>query len=134
VASDMQGVAVTIEQHFETAWAALTEVDYGGGDFEPPDASWVRHTIRWGDAFEDSQGPNARITGVVILQLFGKPGGGYGPLTQLGDAARDVFNLVDMDGGIEFRPASGPVEVKSDDEAWLQVNVSAAFEVTESVA
>jgi len=134
MASDTQGVSVTIEQHFESAWAGRTEVDYGGGDFEPPDASWVRHTIRWGDAFEDSQGPNARIIGVVTLQLFGKPGRGLGALTQLGDAARDVFNLVDLTGGIEFGPASGPVEVKSDDEAWLQVNVSAAFEVTESVA
>lgn len=141
----MSDVAGLIRDPIET-WAKLKLVpwialEYDGVTYEPEDSAgalrefWARLTILYGDAFEETMGPedvgHNRITGVAVLDVFGEPGKGTGPLTKKADEARAVFNRITLDG-IEFGPTSGPSAPRVEREGWLMVSLRtpfAAFEV-----
>ncbi len=118
-------------------WIALT---FDGVTFEPEEESgalrdyWVRLTILFGDAFEATMGEEEVgenvITGVAVLDVFGQPGLGNGPLLEKADMVRDVFNRKTL-GDIEFMPTSGPGRPVNDRQGWLMTTLRTPFEVHE---
>ena len=141
-------VATTIRDPIEThardqltPWIPLT---FDGVTFEPEDDSgalrefWARLTILYGDAFESTMGDEGVgenvLVGAVVVDLFGPPGHGKGPLIEKADQVRDLFNRKTFDIGdteIEFQPTSGPGEPRVDREGYLVVSLRTPFEVQE---
>lgn len=140
MASDVAGLRDVIETHARdslTPWIALT---FDGVTYEPEDSSgalrefWARLTILFGDTFaetmgEESVGENL-LTGVVVLDFFGQPGLGSGPLIEKADLGRDLFNRKTI-SGVEFDPTSGPGEPRDDREGWLMVSLRTPFQAHE---
>lgn len=136
----LDAVRAIIEQHLLDQWAGRTEpIAFTGVAFEPPAdlGFWMRCTVRFGDAFEDAMGVDeggtrgSRVAGVVILNVFGKPGRGDGPLVALADIARGVFNMQDVDG-VRFGPTSPPTPPETDRQGWRGVALFTPFEVDET--
>lgn len=134
-----------IETHVREELAPWIPLTFDGVTFEPEDDSgalrqfWARCTILFGDAFEATMGDEGEgenmIAGVVVLDLFGSPGAGRGPLLAKADQARSVFNrrTLATDGDpIEFQPTSGPSKPREEREGWLMVSLRTAFEAHET--
>lgn len=132
MASDLEAHRSAIEGRVKERWAE-TALQFAGVDQEPVGDAWLRVSLLWGDAFEEAMGiaPESTVVGVVVLDLFGAPKRGYGPLQRLGDTARDLFNMVDL-GAVRFGPSTAPRQIE-EREGWLQVQVSTAFELEETV-
>jgi hypothetical protein len=129
-----------IETRFRDVLGAWIPVTFDAVTYEPEESGgalrelWARVTILYGDAFEATMGPEDvgenMLTGVVIIDVFGRPGLGAGPLLEKADEARVLFNSKTI-GDIEFGPSSGPGVPREDREGWLHVAVRTAFEVHE---
>lgn len=140
MSSAVASVRDSIETHARDQLASWIPLTFDGVTFEPEDSAgalrefWARLTILFGDAFEATMGPEEVgenvVTGVVVIDLFGEPGYGTGPLLEKADMIRDVFNRQALDG-IEFRPTSGPTAPRSEREGWLTVSLRTPFEVDE---
>lgn|GEM_PF-1436510 len=148
MASSIDAYRQAIEAHFNTQWADRTPIAWANVDFDPPDdAEWARFSILWGDAFEDSMGGDGVmenvIVGVVMVSIFGPPGGGLGTLNGHANVVRDTFNLKDLGGGIEFGAVSPPAPRtetissqtggRADEGRGARVDITAPFEVRETV-
>lgn len=140
MSNTVAAVRDVIETHFRDSLGEWIPVTFDGVTYEPETSDgtlrdfWARVTILYGDAFEATMGPEDVgenvLTGVVIIDVFGQPGFGAGPLTEKADEARALFNSKTIDD-IEFGPSSGPGVPRQDREGWLHVSVRTAFEVHE---
>lgn len=135
MASAVKAAAGAIYSHLSSnitsiasGWSANTNVAWPGVDYDPA-AEWIRPTILWGDGFPSSMGSSGTniVTGVLVLQLFDRPGSGYGTLNGYADNARNLFDRASPGSSVEFLAASGPRQVNQDDTRWLQVNLSIPF-------
>jgi hypothetical protein len=121
------------------SWSALLDMDlvfrlHGRGPAGTLREFWARLSILYGDTFEATMGEEYvgenLLTGVVVIDVFGTPGRGAGPLVEKADMVRDVFNRKTL-GEIDFLPTSGPGRPINDREGWLMVSLRTPFEVHE---
>lgn len=136
MASDLKAAQIAILTRFKTQWADRTPVSYPNVSFTPPEAGpWVRLDIVWGDATAATMGPVTKqrntIVGVIFVNAFAVPGKGRGAVNSEADAARDIFNRLEV-SGVRFSVPSGPEPVRGDPE-WEQVVVRIPFSVDELV-
>lgn len=142
MASDTGTHEATIEARFETQWEAAypsrlakNHVEWPGMSLTPPDDVWARCTVLWGDGFERTLGATTVgknvLIGVLVVQLFDKPGKGYGNLDGYVNNVRDWFNRQELTNNVRFGAAGPPQKVEAGD-GWLQVNIRMPFEVEET--
>ncbi|HEX7048654.1 MAG TPA: phage tail terminator-like protein [Longimicrobiales bacterium] len=144
MASELRAKAAAIRAHFATEWKAARgytdeqlgeRVAWEGVDFTPPASEWVRLSILWGDAFEQTMGGPAvgknEVVGVVSVTLFYPPGRGTGVLEGLADDVRDIFNRAEV-SGVRFGAPSGPKPARERD-GWVQTTVDVPFTVEETI-
>lgn len=135
MASANHAVEVAIEERLNDNWP-YSPIAWDGVDFDPKaDASegvWLRCTVIWGDATLETMTTSGHneIIGILDLDLFDKPGNGYGILRERADDLRDLFDRATA-GAAEFRAASGPQKIRNT-QGWLQIKVSVPFTVDET--
>lgn len=138
MAHDRRAATAAIETRVRDNWSR-TPIEWSGTDFDPKDAAlggascWIRPTVLWGDAFEETQGGDGvaehTTIGVLQLSVFFKPGRGKGEAQSHADTLANLFSGRTLDG-IRFDPASGPRSGPAMD-GWEQVIVTVRFEVDE---
>lgn len=138
MASDTMAAASAIEKAVNDNWdAEVAPVAWPTVPFTKPDGPWIRVTIVWGDGFTETMGGSGtglnRLVGVIIVQVFDKPGAGEGQLNGLADDVRDLFNRKILESIVRCSAASPPQKA-GDEKGWDQMNVSIPFEVIESVS
>jgi hypothetical protein len=139
MASDVQAAVAAIETRFKDQWGAAhadVPVQWENVHFDVPNTAWVRFTVLLGDAFELTMGNTGagqnEIAGVVMINLFDKPDIGAGPLKQLADDARDIFNRADVGSNVHFGAPSAPSRGSGRD-GWEQFDVTCPFTVDETI-
>lgn len=124
-----------IESRFETLWVdgseARTPVAYENVDFKPKaEESFVRLTIIDGESrqasLEDS--PLHRRIGIIVIQIFTRPGLGTQPAEALADYAAIIFRSVQFSGITCRSPEYRKI---GEVEDWYQINVEVPFYVDE---
>jgi hypothetical protein len=136
MASALKAAQIAILTRFKTLWAARSPVAYPNIAFVPPEEGpWVRFDIVWGDGepatMGQAGGKRNTLVGVIFVNVFANPGSGRGAANAEADAARDVFNRLEV-SGVRFSVPSGPEPVRGDPE-WEQVVVKIPFSVDELV-
>ena len=116
--------------------------DFNAGRFEPPapdpaageQASWIRPSVRVGDARRAELGPVAirRTTGVVIVQVFVPIGSGDAIAASLAASVAAIFRDLEQNGMQFLEPQPRPVGPEPDG-AWYQVNVEIPFRRDERI-
>jgi len=114
----------------DAGWTSADNVAWPGIDFDPDD-SWMRPTVVWGESVMETHGSTGinTVVGVLVVQLFARPGLGYGVLNAYADTVRDLFTRF-ASGSVTCYAASGPTAIEGDTH-WLQVNISIPFIVEE---
>jgi len=68
---DFTTLQTTLEQYFETQWAARTPVTYENTKFDTSSTSWVRFTVKSDISKNAALGSSAnRISGEIVVQVF----------------------------------------------------------------
>ncbi len=95
-------VQTTLYQRFMTGWADRTPYCFDNEGFDPPAAQWARLSVRALASSQETMGRkgNRKFARPALLtvQLFEPPGQGVSTLTDLGEAARALFE------GCRFEP------------------------------
>lgn len=137
MASALDTAQVEILEALETAWADQTDIAWPNVGFTPPDGSWLRLDVLWGDGFTFtmgtpavSSGPANQLIGVIQGTVFTRRGEADGELYGLLDSFRDIFNRVDL-GTVRCEAASGPIPIPDDE--WNAAAVRVPFQVYETV-
>lgn len=88
-------VQETLYQRWVDAWATRTPYVFGDEGFDPPAAQWARFSVVEQPTTQETLGNrgNRKFTraGLIFAQLFEPPGNGVGGMSDLAEAARDVF-------------------------------------------
>ncbi len=108
-----------------------TPVAWPGKHFDPPDGAWVRLTIQWGDGFAQTLDGTNEVIGILLVDVFAKPGRGEGEAYGLADQVRDLINRK-IAGTVHFDPPSGPLKVPESE--WIHLQITCGFSVDEKVA
>ncbi len=140
--STLQAAKAAIETRLQSQWVAAgypaAAIDWGNTNFLPPSgitSLWVQPFIMWGSAARQTMGAigapggakgRNEVVGVLVCNLFARPGMGRGPVTTAGDVMRDCFQRQDI-AGVRFGAASGPKPVTTTDKSWDQVALSIPF-------
>lgn len=145
MASDLKSKAGAVLKRIEENWDTdAVPISWPGRPFDPPDGPWMRVTILWGDgtiATIGGAGSGAEndIAGVLVAQLFDRPGGGAGAIESYADDFRDLFNRIEVEG-VRFDAPSGPKAGPGranigpeTDERWIQRTVDVPFEAEDEI-
>jgi hypothetical protein len=118
-----------VHTHFTTAWNKTTPLFYDNQAVDPSKLTeFARISIRHAESQQASMAgqPTTRTVGVVIVQLFVKPGIGTKRLDELTDKAINAFQYVALRGddwSIQFR-AGYPADLgQPNGQQFVQVNV-----------
>ena len=137
MASALQsGVVAALEARLQTLWVdgagdPRTPNRWPGVAFTPPnDGPWIEPTVVFGEGTETTKNGRNIVTGVIAVNLFDRPGTGAGPLYEVADRLRDVFNRVDLTD-LRLRVPSGPRLVAED--PYLQLALTVSFQADEVV-
>tara|TARA_Y100001960_G_C14649059_1_gene814849 strand:+ start:54 stop:455 length:402 start_codon:yes stop_codon:yes gene_type:complete len=119
-----------VQSHFYTEWGDKTPVAWPDIDFDPPDETWVRFTMRNNDAYQASIGnPGSnyhRRIGLVTIQVF-QPQGQAGQDARVkADLAADIF-IANGLSGITFKNVNARA-IGHDGNGYYQINVTAEFQ------
>ena len=118
-----------VRAYFNTEWFNLTPIAWPDINFNPPNETWVRFSMKNNDGFQASIGSPGnnkfRRTGMVYIQVFQKEGQASTDARAKADAAADIFLANDLDG-ILFKNINSKQIGNSD--GWYQINVSAEFQ------
>lgn len=117
----------SIEQRFETQWAATLPVRYDNVEFEPPATAYVELQIHNGDAFAASTGGSTileRSVGIISMNLFGQKGTGTATLKGHVDTLCAIFRNANFDS-IQCR--SPNVTRLGEQDGRYVINVSVPF-------
>ena len=124
-----------IESRFQTAWidgsSARTPIAFDNVDFKPArEESFVRLTIIDGEAKQASieENPLHRRVGIIVIQIFVRPGDGTKPAEVLADHAATIFRAVQFSGITCRSPEYRKIGQVED---WYQINVEVPFFVDE---
>lgn len=115
-----------IESEFTDKWT-YTDIAYQNVNFNPSTAdSWVRLNVLPASASQISMGstPYFRYNGVVVVQVFTRPGTGGKGSMRLVDYVTTIFRAKNI-GGIQF---GVPVVAHVGSiNGWNQVNVNCPY-------
>lgn len=135
MASQKRAARSAIEKAINDGWTPDAPLAWEGVKFDPPSGPWLRISIRWGDGFERTIGPageaSTTTVGLVIAQVFGRPGKGKKEIEDLADMFSGLVTRKVI-GPARFGAPSGPVDAGTDERGWMQVNVTAPFEIEEA--
>jgi hypothetical protein len=104
---------------FTASWATATPIEMPNHQFNPPQGSWVRPTIKMGSSSIGelgSQGVGIR-TGVVMVSIFTLKGLGSKPGSLLADRAEKIFRRKDI-SGISFNEPDSDDKGADDNGYW----------------
>lgn len=118
-----------VRAHFNTQWNSATQIAWPDIPFTPPNATWVRFSMKNNAGFQASIGaPGSnrfRRVGIVYIQVFQKEGQGSTDARTKADKAADIF-IANGLSGVRFKNVNardiGPAN------GWYQWQVSAEFE------
>jgi len=132
MASDLDTHRASIETELTNDWIA-TDIAWPGTSYEPGASPWLEPTILWGDGSEFDRAASRRVqlVGVLVLNLFARPGTGLGTLYGYADTLRDLFNNEDV-GAVRFRTPSGPREGQGDKDK-VQLTIDCPFVVEDAI-
>lgn len=115
----------------------LTPYCFEDEKFDPPDAEWVRFSVKRMPGGQGTLGGPGRRkmdrVGMVFVQLFKPPGNGVGDLSDLGDRAAKLFENCRIKATHDIRFAevepgqSGQVE----NGRWVGLSVEGRFDYEE---
>ncbi len=130
-----------IETLFFTQFAILEPtIKFGveNDNFSTGDAAWVRISIRYAGSEPFALGSiNARTTGIIMLQIFTRPGTGAAESDRIADSISDIFREQRIDGVNYGTPSLGQVTGTKHSGAgekrdgWFQSMVNVDFWVDE---
>jgi len=119
-----------VRAYFKTEWNGLTPISWPDVNFNKPNSTWVRFSMKNNDAFQASIGSPGnnmhRRIGMVYIQVFQKEGRASTDARAKADAAADIFISNGLNG-IQFRNVNAR-DIGADNNGWYQWNVSAEFE------
>ena len=123
--------ASAIKARWATFWTH-TSTAYDNAIFTPGiNVSWVRLTVRSGNAAQVTLGPQSRDrhTGVVIAQIFVPFLQGEDRARWLADRAAAIFRKVNVpvSGGEIVFSVPYPVEAELSGDDWFQMNVNCPY-------
>lgn len=122
----------SIEAYFNSNWTA-TEVTFENAPFETELYSeFVRLSVRFGDTVRRSIGDQCyRIPGILIVQIFVRPGIGIDRVVKLSDIVAGLFTSeqVLMSNTGDFIQFDTPSlnKITTEYMGWIQANVSFNF-------
>jgi len=126
---------LAIESHFDTAWAARTQIAWDNVDYTPTvGTDYVRFHIEHGEGEQISIGSANRLfrrTGKVVADVYVQENTGPTAATQHADAVMAIFEgLVVQPAGVRFAKVS-PGEVSNDESGWFTIHITADFRFDE---
>jgi hypothetical protein len=120
----------TLRNHFATQWGSTTQIAWPDVQFTPPNATWVRFSMKHNDGFQASIGAPTnnmfRRRGIVYIQIFQKEGQGSTDARTKADLAADIF-IGQTIQGIRFGDVVAR-DIGADGNGWYQWQVAAQFE------
>jgi hypothetical protein len=124
-----KALEAAVRAHFNTQWNSLTSIAWPDVPFTPPNATWVRFTLKNNAGFQATIGaPGSnmlRRIGVVYIQVFQKEGQGSTDARSKADTAADIF-IANGLSGVTFSNVNVR-DIGPDGNGWYQVNVSAEY-------
>ena len=118
-----------VRKYFNAQWDKLTDIAWPDMDFDTPNETWVRFSMKNNDGFQASFGNPGnnrfRRKGMVYVQVFQKEGKGSTDARAKADVAADIF-MADELSGVTFYNVNAK-DIGPDGNGWYQWNVSAEF-------
>lgn len=133
MASDVNAAWAAVEKELNDNWD-FCPIAWPGADFTPPETEpywWLRATPLFGGSTMASMTTTGynMVDGIWDLDLFDKPGNGYGILRDYADRLRDLFDRATI-GTVEFQAAEPPRIIRNS-QGWLHLKVSIPFTMDE---
>ena len=119
-----------IRGYFNTGWGSTTPIAWPDLTFTPPNATWVRFSMKNDDGFQASMGDPGnnrhRRIGTVFIQVFQPQGQASTDARAKADKAADIF-LANTLTGVLFKNVNAR-DIGPDGNGFYQWNVTANFQ------